>query len=57
MPMVGQHEATRFEIRHLVSRFFRNSHEQLLMNILEDQTINEEEIERLRRLLARDKQA
>ena len=57
MPMVGQHEATRFEIRHLVSRFFRNSHEQLLMNILEDQTINEEEIERLRKLLARGKQA
>ena len=57
LPMVGQHEATRFEIRHLVSRFFRNSHEQLLMNILEDQTINEEEIERLRKLLARDKQA
>ena len=57
LPMVGQHEATRFEIRHLVSRFFRNSHEQLLMNILEDQTINEDEIERLRKLLARDKQA
>ena len=57
LPMVGQHEATRFEIRHLVSRFFRNSHEQLLMNILEDQSINEEEIERLRKLLARDKQA
>jgi predicted transcriptional regulator len=55
MPMVGQHEATRFEIRHLVSRFFRNSHEQLVMNILEDKSINGEEVQRLRELLERSK--
>ena len=56
MPMVGQHEATRFEIRHLVSRFFRNSHELLVMNILEDKSITEEEVQRLRKLLEKDKQ-
>jgi predicted transcriptional regulator len=53
--MIGQHEATRFEIRHLVSRFFRDSHELLVMNILEDKSLNEEEVQRLRRLLERDK--
>ena len=55
MPTVGQHEATRFEIRHLVSRFFRNSHELLVMNILEDKSIDEEEVKRLRELLGRSK--
>ena len=52
-PLVAQHEATRFEIRHLVSRFFATSHEQLVMNILEDKSIDEEEIRRLRELLGK----
>ena len=51
LPMVGRHEATRFEIRHLVSRFFRNSHEALVMNILEDSSLDEAEMHRLRKLL------
>jgi BlaI family transcriptional regulator, penicillinase repressor len=50
-PLVGREEATRSEIRHLVSRFFRNSHEQLVLNLLEDQGINKEEIVRLRKML------
>jgi predicted transcriptional regulator len=52
-PRVGRNEATRSEIRHLVSRFFRNSHEQLVLNILEDRGIEAEEIERLREMLER----
>ena len=55
LPMVGQHEATRFEIRHLVSRFFRNSHELLVMNILEDKSVDEAEIKRLRELLEKSR--
>jgi predicted transcriptional regulator len=51
-PLVGQKEATRSEIRHLVSRFFKNSHEQLVLNLLEDQGIGSEEIGRLREMLA-----
>ena len=51
MPLVGRREATRFEIRHLVSRFFRNSHEQLVLNILEDDSIDAAELRRLRELL------
>lgn len=50
-PLVGQKEATRSEIRHLVSRFFENSHEQLVLNLLEDQGIEPEEIGRLRQML------
>lgn len=51
LPMMGRHEATRFEIRHLVSRFFRNSHELLVMNILEDDSLDDAEMQRLRKLL------
>ncbi|HET9283940.1 MAG TPA: BlaI/MecI/CopY family transcriptional regulator, partial [Candidatus Angelobacter sp.] len=40
MPLVGREEASRFEIRNLVGRFFKNSHELLLLNILEDKTID-----------------
>ena len=50
-PLVGQQEATRSEIRHLVSRFFENSQEQLVLNLLEDQGIGAEEIGRLREML------
>jgi BlaI family penicillinase repressor len=52
-PVVGQKEATRSEIRHLVGRFFKNSHEQLVLNILEDRGIETEEIDRLREMLER----
>lgn len=50
-PLVGRKEATRSEIRHLVSRFFKNSHEELVLNLLEDQGIGSEEIGRLREML------
>ncbi|HKO10472.1 MAG TPA: BlaI/MecI/CopY family transcriptional regulator [Acidobacteriaceae bacterium] len=50
-PLVERHEASRSEIRHLVSRFFRNSHEDLVLNILEDRGIAPDELERLRKML------
>lgn len=49
--VVAEEEASRSEIRHLVSRFFRNSHEDLVLNILEDRGIEAKELERLRRML------
>ena len=52
-PLVGRKEATRSEIRHLVGRFFRNSHEQLVLNILEERGIEAEELDRLREMLER----
>jgi predicted transcriptional regulator len=56
LPLVGRKEATRFEIRHLVNRFFENSHELLVMNILEDSSIDEEELQRLRKLMEEEEQ-
>jgi len=52
-PLVGRQDATRSEIRHLVSRFFKNSREQLVLNILEDRGIGAEELDRLREILDR----
>jgi predicted transcriptional regulator len=50
-PLVGKQEATRFEIKNLVGRFFKNSHELLVLNILEDKSINADELKRLSQLL------
>ena len=50
-PLVERKEATRSEIRYLVSRFFRNSHDALVLNILADNEIEGEEVERLRKML------
>ena len=50
-PIVGRKEATRSEIRHLLNRFFGNSHEELVLNILEDRGVDREELKRLRDIL------
>jgi predicted transcriptional regulator len=50
-PMVEREQATRSEIRHLVNRFFGNSHELLVLNILEDRGLEAKELKRLRQLL------
>jgi len=56
-PCVGREEASRSEIKHLVSRFFGDSQDLLVMNILEDRGIDQSELQHLRQLLERgDKQ-
>lgn len=55
MPQVNRKDATRFEVRHLVSRFFGNSREQLVLNVLEETSIDADELDRLRQLLERSK--
>lgn len=55
MARIDRKDATRFEVRHLVSRFFGNSHEQLLLNILEEASIDADELARVRQLLERSK--
>jgi predicted transcriptional regulator len=55
MPKVDRKDATRFEVRHLVSRFFGDSHEQLVLNVLEETSIDAGELERLRQFLERSK--
>ena len=50
-PLIQREEATRSEIRRLVNRFFGSSHELLVLNILEDQTVDAQELKRLRKML------
>lgn len=51
IPLVDRGDATRSEVRRLVSRFFGNSHELLVLNILEDSSIDADELHRLRQML------
>ena len=53
VPLLERKDATRSEISHLVHRFFKNSRELLVLNILEDQSVDADELKRLRELLAR----
>src|SRR5579883_1337403 len=50
-PVIGRKEASRFEVKHLVNRFFKNSHELLVLNLIEDESIDDKELMRLRELL------
>jgi predicted transcriptional regulator len=52
-PLIGREEASRSEIRHLVGRFFLNSHEALVLNILQDEAVDAEELAHLRQMLER----
>jgi predicted transcriptional regulator len=55
-PVVGREEASRNAVRYLVSRFFRNSPELLVLNLLEDEELSETELQKIRQLLAEDAQ-
>ena len=50
-PIVERGEATRSEISHLVGRFFKGSHELLVLNLLEDEALDAAELKRLRELV------
>ena len=50
-PLIERAEASRSEIRHLANRFFKNSHEMLVLNILQDRGVDADELNRLRQLL------
>jgi predicted transcriptional regulator len=47
-PCVAEQEAGRSEVRRLMSRFFGNSRERLLLSLLDDEEISPEELERLK---------
>jgi predicted transcriptional regulator len=49
---VGEQEASRSEVRHVLQRFFGNSRERLLMSLLGDAEISEEELKRLKEAIA-----
>ena len=54
-PLIERKEATRSEIRRLVSRFFADSHELLVLNILEDRSVDAGDLDRLRKMLEESK--
>src|SRR5277367_2503956 len=45
---VAQEDASRFEVRHVLQRFFGNSREKLLLSLLGDEEITPAELQRLR---------
>ena len=50
-PVVGRKEASRKEVRHLLSRFFDNSPELLVLNVLENEEIDSAELKRLKKMV------
>jgi predicted transcriptional regulator len=54
--VVGRNEAGRNAVRYLVSRFFRNSPELLVLNLLEDEDLSDRELARIRQLIAQEEQ-
>lgn len=52
MANVGEEEASRSEVRHVLQRFFGNSRERLLMSVLGDEEMSLEELERLKEAIA-----
>lgn len=47
-PCIAEQEAGRFEIQHMMRRFFGNSRERLLLSLLGDREVTSEELLRLR---------
>jgi predicted transcriptional regulator len=50
-PVVAEEEASRSEVKHVLSRFFGNSREQLLLTLLGDGEISRQELERLKLMI------
>lgn len=50
-PIVSRDAATRNAVRHLLSRFFGNSPEALLLNLLENEQLSDAEMRRIRAAL------
>ena len=51
-PVVNQKEASRNAVRRVLSRFFRNSPEELVLNLLEDEDLSEQELARIRKRIS-----
>jgi predicted transcriptional regulator len=49
---IGEMEASRSEVRHVLQRFFGNSRERLLLSLLGDEEISPEELRRLKEAIA-----
>src|SRR5262245_60091688 len=50
-PIVSRDQASRSALQHLLSRFFGNSAEALVLNLIENETLDDKERARIRALL------
>lgn len=50
-PVVGREDARRSVVRYMMSRFFNNSPEALMLNIVKNETIDGDVLDRLKRMV------
>ena len=50
-PCVAEQEASQSEIRHVLSRFFGNSRERLMLSLLGDEDLSPDELQRLKQAI------
>ena len=50
-PLIARSEAQSSAVRYVLSRFFENSPEALVLNVLENEQLDAEELQRLRRII------
>jgi predicted transcriptional regulator len=55
--VVSREQASRSAVKHLLRRFFGNSAEALVLNLLEDEDLSERELARVRELLKEEPDA
>ncbi len=50
-PLIGREDARRSAVQHLLSRFFENSPELLVLNVLGNEDLGPDELRRLRKMI------
>ena len=55
-PLIDRSEAVGNVLSYIIEKFFNKSAEQLVLRVLEDQKVDQHELERLTRLIAKGKQ-
>ena len=55
-PVIDRKQASRNAVRYLLSRFYRDSAEALVLHLLQDEELGNQELQRIRLLLAEDTQ-
>jgi predicted transcriptional regulator len=53
-PVVGRDEARRRALRHVMSRFFDDSPEEMVLSLIRDERVSAKELARLRRIILED---
>jgi predicted transcriptional regulator len=54
-PVVGQKEASRNAVRRPADQVFRRLPEELVLNLLADEELSEQELKRIRKLIAEER--